>query len=89
MRTLHVSDVTAGLDTLFAEIVDLASRCRFRDCTHDHEPGCAVQGATANGTLDPARLERWRKLTEENLTNTSTQSGPRGNKITKTPGKRH
>ncbi|RDD64202.1 GTPase RsgA, partial [Thalassococcus profundi] len=43
----------------------------------------------ANGTLDPARLERWRKLTEENLTNTSTQSGPRGNKITKTPGKRH
>jgi ribosome biogenesis GTPase len=88
MRSLHVSDVAAGLNTLFAEIVELASRCRFRDCTHDHEPGCAVQGATVDGTLDPARLGRWRKLTEENLTNTSIQSGPRGNKITRPPGKR-
>lgn len=88
MRTLHVSDVKAGLNTLFAEIVDLASRCRFRDCPHDHEPGCAVQEAAADGTLDPARLARWRKLTAENLTNTSIQSGSRGNKITKSPGKR-
>ncbi|MHA6327225.1 ribosome small subunit-dependent GTPase A [Roseivivax sp. CAU 1753] len=88
MRTLHVSDVSDGLNILFAEIVDLASQCRFRDCTHDHEPGCAVQGATADGTLDPARLGRWRKLTQENLSNTSIQSGPRGNKITRTLGKR-
>jgi ribosome biogenesis GTPase len=88
MRTVVVSDVTAGLDTLFAEIVDLASRCRFRDCTHDHEPGCAVQQAAADGTLDPARLGRWRKLAEENLANTSVRSGPRGNKTTRTPGKR-
>ncbi len=88
MRTLHISDVSNGLDILFAEIVDLASQCRFRDCTHDHEPGCSVQRATADGTLDPARLGRWRKLTKENLSNTSIQSGPRGNKITKTPGKR-
>lgn len=88
MRSLHVSDVTAGLNTLFAEIVDLAARCRFRDCTHDHEPGCAVQGAIADGTLDPARLGRWRKLTAENLSNTSVKSGPRGNKITKPSGKR-
>jgi ribosome biogenesis GTPase len=87
MRTLHVRDVTAGLNTLFAEIVELASRCRFRDCTHDHEPGCAVQGAAADGTLDPARLVRWRKLTAENQTNTPIQSGPRGNKITRPPGK--
>lgn len=88
MRTLQLSDVAAGLNTLFAEIVDLASRCRFRDCTHDHEPGCAVRAATANGTLDPARLARWRKLTEENLTNSSIRSGPRGNKITRSLGKR-
>ncbi|MBQ0748851.1 MAG: ribosome small subunit-dependent GTPase A [Roseovarius sp.] len=88
MRTLHVSDATAGLNTLFAEIVELALRCRFRDCTHDHEPGCAVQGAAADGTLDPARLARWRKLTEENQTNTPIQTGPRGNKITRSPGKR-
>ena len=55
MRTLHVSDVSVGLDVLFAEIVELAPQCRFRDCTHAHEPGCAVQAQIAAGTLDPAR----------------------------------
>jgi ribosome biogenesis GTPase len=42
----------------------------------------------AAGTLDPARVDRWRKLLEENRSNTPVQSGPRGNKVTKTPGKR-
>jgi ribosome biogenesis GTPase len=88
MRTLQVSDVSDGLNTLFAEIVEIASQCRFRDCTHVHEPGCAVFGATADGRIDPARLDRWRKLKEENLTNTPNPSGPRGNKITKPVGKR-
>jgi ribosome biogenesis GTPase len=88
MRTLQISDISGGLDILFAEIVDLASECRFRDCTHNHEPGCAVQRAAADGKLDPARLGRWRKLVEENLANTAIQSGPRGNKITKASGKR-
>ncbi|TQS73599.1 ribosome small subunit-dependent GTPase A [Rhodobacteraceae bacterium] len=81
MRTLHVSDVADGLDVLFAEIVELAPHCRFRDCTHAHEPGCAVQAAIANGSLDPERVERWRKLQTENTTNTPVQTGPRGNKI--------
>ncbi|PJE25695.1 ribosome small subunit-dependent GTPase A [Pseudooceanicola antarcticus] len=88
MRSLHVADVSAGLDTLFAEIVALADGCRFRDCTHDHEPGCAVQAAVAAGTVDPARVGRWRKLTEENLTNTPVQTGPRNNKVTKPRSKR-
>lgn len=88
MRTLHVSDVSAGLDVLFAEIVELAPECRFRDCTHVHEPGCAVQAAIAAGTLDPERLERWHKLLAENQTNTPVQTGPRGNKIQKVRGKR-
>jgi len=88
MRTLHVSDVAAGLDMLFAEITELAPNCRFRDCTHAHEPGCAVQAAIAAGTLDPARLERWRKLFNENRENTPTESGPRGNKIPKARNKR-
>lgn len=82
MRTLHVSDTSAGLDHLFAEITELAPACRFRDCTHAHEPGCAVQAAIAAGTLDPARLDRWRKLVDENRANTPVQSGPRGNKTT-------
>lgn len=82
IRTLHVSDVSTGLDVLFAEITELAPECRFRNCTHAHEPGCAVQKAVAAGTLDPVRLDRWCKLQEENRTNTPVQSGPRGNKKT-------
>ncbi|MES2664693.1 MAG: ribosome small subunit-dependent GTPase A [Pseudomonadota bacterium] len=81
MRTLHVSDVTAGLDVLFAEITELAPLCRFRDCTHAHEPGCAVQAAISAGRLDAGRLDRWRKLHDENRDNTPTFTGPRGNKI--------
>ena len=80
MRTLHVSDVSAGLEVLFAEITELAPQCRFRDCTHAHEPGCAVQAAVAAGSVDPQRLARWRKLADENRDNTPTTSGPRGNK---------
>jgi ribosome biogenesis GTPase len=65
MRTLQVSDVAQGIGTLFSEITDLAPLCKFRDCTHAHEPGCAVQAAVAAGTLDPDRLTRWRKLSAE------------------------
>jgi ribosome biogenesis GTPase len=88
IRTLHVSDIAAGLGEVFAEITELAPNCRFRDCTHAHEPGCAVQAAIKAGELDPARLARWRKLTEENTANTPVQTGPRGNKITKVGGKK-
>ncbi len=89
MRTLHVSDVASGIDTLFAEITDLAPKCRFRDCTHAHEPGCAVQAAVAAGTLPAERLARWRKLLEENRSNTPAQTGPRGNKVTSVGKKKY
>lgn len=88
IRTLHVSDISTGLDQLFAEIAELAPECRFRDCTHDHEPGCAVRAAVTAGRLDPARLDRWRKLRDEIRANTPVQTGAYGNKTTKTPGKR-
>lgn len=88
MRTLHVSDVATGLDVLFAEITELAPHCRFRDCTHLHEPGCAVQAAVTAGTLDTDRLERWRKLDDENRVNTPTFTGARGNKKPETQRKR-
>jgi ribosome biogenesis GTPase len=80
MRTLHVSDIATGLDTLFAEIAERTDQCKFRDCTHAHEPGCAVQAAVTAGILDAARVERWRKLDAENVTNTPVLTGPRGNK---------
>ena len=87
MRSLHVSDADFGIDTLFAEITELAPLCKFRDCTHAHEPGCAVQAAVSEGRLDPERLARWRKLRQENTDNTPVQTGPRGNKVTKTRGR--
>jgi ribosome biogenesis GTPase / thiamine phosphate phosphatase len=89
MRTLHASEMSAGLNQLFAEIVELAPDCRFRDCTHAHEPGCAVQAAIAAGRLDPVRLGRWRKLVEENRSNSPVLSGPRGNKTSKARGSRY
>ncbi len=80
IRTLFVSDVTDGIDTLFADITELAPLCRFRDCTHAHEPGCAVQSAVKSGTLAVDRVERWRSLLAENRDRTPVTSGPRGNK---------
>ncbi|MGN7294459.1 ribosome small subunit-dependent GTPase A [Rhizobium sp. SAFR-030] len=80
IRTLYVSDVTDGIDTLFADITELAPLCRFRDCTHAHEPGCAVQAAVKTGSLAADRLERWRNLVSENRDRTPVLSGPRGNK---------
>jgi ribosome biogenesis GTPase len=88
IRTLHVSDITSGLDELFAEVTELAPDCKFRDCTHAHEPGCAVQAAVAAGTLDAGRLERWRKLKDEIAVNTPVLSGPYGNKSFNSRGKR-
>ena len=65
VRSLHLKDVGEGLDILFAEITELAPLCKFRNCTHDHEPGCAVRAAVAAGELDSGRLDRWRKLQTE------------------------
>jgi len=87
MRSLHVSDAGVGLDLLFAEITELAPKCRFRDCSHAHEPGCAVQAAVAAGDLSAARLDRWSKLSAENSANTPVHPGPRGNK-SRAPGGR-
>jgi ribosome biogenesis GTPase / thiamine phosphate phosphatase len=88
MRTLRVSDAASGIETLFAEITELAPLCRFSDCTHAHEPGCAVRGAVAAGALDPERLTRWRKLVEESSNQTSGRSGLRGGSATAGRSKR-
>jgi ribosome biogenesis GTPase len=54
-----------GIERAFADVFDLMDGCRFRDCKHDQEPGCAVQAAIAAGDLDPVRLEALDKLIEE------------------------
>lgn len=53
------------LGETFPDVAALASECRFRDCRHAGEPGCAVTSAAASGRLDPARLASWRKLQRE------------------------
>ncbi|HEX4744381.1 MAG TPA: ribosome small subunit-dependent GTPase A [Candidatus Limnocylindria bacterium] len=53
------------IDAAFADVAALADRCRFRDCAHEQEPGCAVREAVASGALDPLRLAGMRKLERE------------------------
>ena len=65
MRELQLWDASEGLETAFEEIAQLAARCRFSDCAHRREPGCAVRRALADGTLDLERFESWRKLERE------------------------
>jgi ribosome biogenesis GTPase len=72
MREFQLSDAAAGLAEVFDDIVLLTLQCRFRNCTHGTEPGCAIQSAIVKGTLAPLRLQRWRKLTAEDITNTGT-----------------
>lgn len=54
-----------AVDAAFDDIDDLAAECRFSDCTHRNEPGCAVRAAVADGRLDEDRLRSWRDLSEE------------------------
>ncbi len=72
MRELQLADVAAALDDVFAEIRAMAGDCRFGDCTHDNEPGCAVRAAIDAGRLDAGRLERYRKLRAEDRRNAAT-----------------
>lgn len=72
MRSLRLTDVADGVDQVFADLTDLARHCRFNDCAHDTEPGCAIQAAIKAGEMDPARLKRWQKLQREDARHTET-----------------
>ncbi len=65
LRELQLWDAAEGVSQAFADIDSLAGQCRFSDCRHETEPGCAVQAAVRAGTLDEARLENHRKLLRE------------------------
>ena len=65
IRELHLWLADEGLDEAFADIVDLASRCRFADCRHETEPGCAIQEALASGELSRERWASYRELQRE------------------------
>lgn len=65
MREFGLWDADEGVDGAFAEIVDMAVGCRFADCSHKFEPGCAVRAAVADGRLDSGRLKSYRRLSHE------------------------
>ncbi len=72
MRELQLTDVQDGIDDVFADVVALAAECRFPDCGHNTEPGCAIRDAIDGGELDADRLKRYRKLiAEERFNNES------------------
>jgi len=65
LRELQLWTDMDGVDGAFSDIEDLAARCRFKDCRHQEEPGCAVREALESGALDEGRLESWKKLRRE------------------------
>lgn len=65
LRELQLWDAERGVEQTFADIDLLVARCRFGDCHHEAEPGCAIQAALDAGAFDAARLENWRKLLRE------------------------
>jgi ribosome biogenesis GTPase / thiamine phosphate phosphatase len=65
MRELQLWADEEVLDSTFSEIAELAGECRFSDCSHEHEPGCAVKAAIADGSLPRERFASYRKLQRE------------------------
>jgi ribosome biogenesis GTPase len=65
MRELQLWDSSDGLDQAFADVAELVTKCRFSDCHHRTEPGCAIRTALADGTLPPERWDSYSKLQRE------------------------
>ena len=74
MREIQMADCKEGIATTFADIEALAEQCKFGDCQHQTEPGCAVQQAISSGELDQRRLNNYLKLLREESFNSATLS---------------
>lgn len=72
MRELQLTDAASGISDVFVDLQDLATQCKFNDCQHMSEPGCAVRKALDEGEIDEARLGRWRKLLAEEAFTSAT-----------------
>jgi len=67
IREIQLGDCSEGLEKTFSDIIQMASACRYKDCTHRNEPGCAVLQAVKDGFLSEDRLASYHKLTDELL----------------------
>jgi len=76
IRALEVLGADEGVETAFDDVVDIATTCRFNDCRHQGEPGCAVRAALADGRLTEERLASHRKL-ERELARAARETDPR------------
>ena len=72
MRALRIKEADEGVEEVFSDLMEIAQGCRFSDCAHSGEPGCAVAAAVKDGTLEQARVERWQKLQRDEERNTET-----------------
>ena len=69
MREIGMAGTEEGIDDTFEDIIELESRCRFRNCRHEKEPGCAVKEAMARGELSRKRFMLYKSLGQENADN--------------------
>lgn len=67
MRELGMWDVSQGMSDAFADVESFLGKCKFSDCRHQNEPGCAIRNAIARGKLSAARWESYQKLKEESV----------------------
>jgi len=65
MRELGIADAGDGIDTGFEDIAELSAKCRYADCSHEREPGCAVRAAVEKGELPEDRYANYIKLKKE------------------------
>lgn len=74
MRELQLAEAQDGVEEVFSDLTALAEQCRFRNCKHETEPGCAIRAALNADVFDEARLARWNKLAAEEQANTAAMA---------------
>ena len=72
IRELKIAEVDDALANVFSDIEAMSSKCRFKDCRHESEPGCAIRDAVASGELDERRLQNYQKMLRENERNSTS-----------------
>jgi ribosome biogenesis GTPase len=89
IRELALVDAAEGVASAFEDVATLAAHCRFVDCEHQTEPGCAVQSALSEGQLELERLQQYRKLRREEARNSTSLSERRDTERRTTQRRRH